>query len=493
MPRAFIHGWYSTSAALLAAACLAACGGGGSSGYPAVGVVDGSEDEVVFKPGQVLTYEVTMTQEDWDDLEAHGILEEWMPASLVVRGEKGGPVELEQVGFRHKGAFGTLGSCWGEPTYDDGQPGESRDETLSRPRLDLPHCRKISYKFKFNEYGGPRFHGLKKLNLHAGSRDPSMLREMLAYSTYFDFGVDAPRTAPARLYINGEFQGLFIAVEDVDDRYAVYHYPDNPDPEDGSLYKEVWPNPAARVLLGEAGFTEWVEGGQEEGDGVTDFLAFTAAVADAVGQGSINPISAHVDVEGLLRYMAVDRGIKNWDGVTAMYTCADPDCISLGPHNYLWYRDTAVDGRFHLIPWDMDNTFPWCDWYVEDCGMGADHPLPNWNVKPADCSPVGVWDNAWVVPSGCDPFLNLLASTGWERFEELGRELAAGPLRASVLRSKAKRWAGLIEPIVAEDPVLGQDVERWRTERDALLNDILVRAAPELIEHVEEGYVVEEP
>ncbi len=492
MPRAQIHGWFSASAALLAAACLTACGGGGSSGYPAVGVVDGSEDEVVFQPGQVLTYEVTMTPADWADLEAHGILEEWMPASLVVRGERGGPVDLGQVGFRHKGAFGTLGTCWGAPTLDeDGDPSvDTRDETLSRPRLDLPHCRKISYKFKFNEYASTRYHGLKKLNLHAGSRDPSMLREMLAYSTYFDFGVDAPRTAPARLFINDTFIGLFIAVEDVDDRYAAYHYPQA---AGGSLYKEVWPNPAGREWLGEAGFTEYVEDGQEEGDGPADFLAFTTAVADAVDQGSTGPISSHVDVEGLLRYMAVDRGIENWDGVTAIYSCPGPECFPLGPHNYFWYRDTAVDGRFHLIPWDMDNTFPWCDWYVEDCGMGADHPLPNWNVKPVDCSPVGVWDNAWVVPSGCDPFLNLLASTEWERFEELGRELAAGPLRPSVLRSKVNRWARLIEPLVEEDPVLGLDVDAWRYERDNLLNDILVRAAPELIEHVEAGYVVEEP
>jgi hypothetical protein len=456
--------------------------------YPQVGAVDGSEDEVVFRPGQVLTYEVTMAEADWDFLEAHGILEEWMPATLIVRGEKGGPVDLGPVGFRHKGSFGTLETCWGPPTLEpDLDPAvETRDETLSRPRLDEPWCRKISYKLKFNDsVKATRFHTLKKLNLHAGARDPSMLREMLAYSTFFDFGVDAPRTSPARLFINGTFMGLFIAVEDVDDRYAADHYPDA---AGGNLYKEVWPDPVALASVGEVRFAEHAAGGQDEGDDPADFVALTSAVGTAAEQGSTEAIAPLVDVDGLLRYMAVDRGIKNWDGVTALYVCTGPECFPT-PHNYYWYHDTAADGRFHLVPWDMDNTFQACDPYVEDCGFGADHPLPNWNVKPADCSPVGVWGNAQVVPSGCDTFLALLAASHWERFEELGRALATGPLRADVLHSKAMKWARLIEPIVAEDPVL--DVEAWREERDALQNDILPRAASELERLIRAGYVVE--
>ncbi len=478
-------------AALLAAAALVACSDSepASPWYPPVGVVDGSEDEAVFRPGQVLTYEVTMTQEDWDYLEAHGIGEEWMPASLVVSGLAGGPLDLGQVGFRHKGSYGTLGSCWGPPTFDeDGDPSvDTLEEMRSRPRLDEPHCRKISYKFKFNEYvRETRFRGLKKLNLHAGSRDPSMLREMLGYGAYFDSGVDAPRTAPARLFINGTFMGLFIAVEDVDDRYARFHYPDA---AGGNLYKEVWPNPEALRILGEGAFTAHVTAGQDEGDDPADFLALTSAVASAIEEGSTAPLSAHVDVDELLRYMAVDRAIENWDGVTALYTCGEPGCWSMGPHNYYWYRDTAADGRFHLVPWDMDNTFPWCDPFVEWCGYGAATPLPNWNVKPAACAPVAVWGNAWVVPSGCDPFLGLLAATEWARFDAIGRTLAAGPLRPEVLQRKASAWAHLIEPIVAEDPVL--ELESWRHERDVLLEQLLPQAAGELEELLEEGYMVE--
>ena len=146
---------------------------------------------------------------------------------------------------------------------------------------------------------GTRYHGLKKLNLHAGSRDPSMLREMLAYSTYYDSGVDAPRTSPARLVINGEFMGLFIAVEDVDDRYATYHYPDA---GGGNLYKEVWPEPAALDRMG-TGYADFVSGFLEEGDDPSDFVALATAVKAAVAAGSTEPLAGLVEVDDLLRYM----------------------------------------------------------------------------------------------------------------------------------------------------------------------------------------------
>jgi hypothetical protein len=317
-------------------------------------------------------------------------------------------------------------------------------------------------------------------------RDPTKLREMLAYSTFYDFGVDAPRTSPARLYLNGDFMGLFIAVEDVDDRYAAAHYTAAPD---GNLFKEAWPNPEALQRWGEDGFADYASGLQEVGDDPADFVGLAQAVKSATTADFPEVMAPWLDLEGLLRYMAVDRAIKNWDGVTAVYTCTDPGCFPVGPHNYYWYHDSAEGGRFHLVPWDMDNTFQYNDPYIDPRGFGAERPIPNWNVKPADCSPIRVWDSSWVVPSGCDRFLNLLAATQWDGFEALGRELVDGPLRTGVLRQKALAWASLIEPIVQEDPTIDQ--AQWRHERDLLLNDILVRAPREFGAFLDQGYVEE--
>jgi spore coat protein H len=484
-----MHGPLARPLFLAALVLLSACaGGGGDITYPAVGTVDGSEDEVVFEPGQVLSYHVTMEQADRDYMEAHGVGEEWVPASVTVTGD-GKTTDLGQVGFRHKGGVGNLEACWGPPTIDeDGNPAvETHAEMLSRPRLDEPWCRKISYKFKFNQYAKEtRLHGLKKLNLHSGSRDPTMLHDMLAYSLFWEFGVDAPRTSPARLFINGDFMGLFIAVEDVDDRYAKYHFPGA---DGGNLYKEVWPSPDTLAAQGAEGFADLAADHQDEGDDPTDFVQLTQAMAAAVEAGSVEPLAPWVDVDALLRYMAVDRAIKNWDGVTAMYTCEAGDC-GLWPHNFYWYHDTAEASLCHLVPWDMDNTFQYWDPYMDPHGYGAERPVPDWNVKPASCAPIRVWESSWVIPPGCDPVLHLLASTQWSRYEALGRELIGGPLRASALRRKAQRWSSLIEPIIREDPVI--DYDTWQTERDILLDDILVRMPVEFGAKLDEGYIEEE-
>lgn len=488
--------------ALAASLAAAACSRGGSTEYPDVGKIDGSEDEVVFQPGQVLTYRVSITQENLDSIEEHGIDEEWKSASLTVTGLKEGPLALGEVGFRHKGSVGTLTGCWSDPTVEDDPLTEEDEALLSRVRTYQDYCARLSYKLKLDKYVKTnRFHGLKKLNLHATQRDPTKLHELLAYSLFYDFGVDAPRAAPARLYIDvvdgagtvtsSKLMGLFIAVEDVDDRYAKYHYVDA---DQGNLFKEAWPNPDLPAAWTEAGFAssllDRLETNTSAPD-VSDFVGFTAAVGSATPNGFAEAMAPSIDLDEMLRYMAVDRAIQNWDGVTAMY-CWDAECSLFGPHNFYWYRDTGLEGRFHLVPWDLDNTFQGFDPYMHplDPSM-AERPVPDWNVKPADCAPVRVWADSHVAPPGCDAFLNLLASTQWDRYRTLGRELVRGPLRAGVLRRKAAAWSGLMEPILREDPYV--DLETWRGARDELVGTILWNAAPAFDASLDEGYIDESP
>lgn len=52
------------------------------------------------------------------------------------------------------------------------------------------------------------------------------LRERLGYSLYRDMDVLAPRAVHARVYINGEYQGLFVAVEEIDGRFAPNRFPE---------------------------------------------------------------------------------------------------------------------------------------------------------------------------------------------------------------------------------------------------------------------------
>ena len=52
-----------------------------------------------------------------------------------------------------------------------------------------------------------------------------------------NFGITAPRSNHALLYINGEFNGVFANTENLDGPFTNKHF-NNPN---GNLYKEVWP------------------------------------------------------------------------------------------------------------------------------------------------------------------------------------------------------------------------------------------------------------
>ena len=63
-------------------------------------------------------------------------------------------------------------------------------------------------------------------------------------------------------------------------------------------------------------------------------------------------VERYWDADQLFAYLAVDRAITNWDGVTGYY-CRGGGCFN---HNYYIYQHER-EPRFSLIPWDLDNTF----------------------------------------------------------------------------------------------------------------------------------------
>lgn len=421
---------------------MAACGGEGEPLVPGVGA-GGSASSLpgatVFADDQVLEVRLTLAPELVTELEEHGNREEYVPgaARLVSSGQPA--VELASIGVRHKGAW-TLHHCW-----DD----------FGGARSYAAECAKLSFKLKLDHYAADaRFDGLKRINLHAASGEASKLRELVAYRAYRDFGVVAPRAIPARLYVNDEPLGLFVAVEDVDGRFTTAHFPDGPD---GNLYKEIWPNAATS----DAEFLAALETNKEAGD-VSGLRAFAEAVTQSTPQTFDSELLPFVDVESLLRYIAVDRALRNWDGIMAFY-------LPRTPHNFYWYRESGADPRFHLIPWDLDNTLWAFDPYMAPQAWVTAPPLPDFNSRPYDCDPRSVWEVGGpvrVMPPRCDRLLDGLAEQHWSRLVELGQELIAGPLAPERLEALVNALEARLAPIVADDP--GLDSDEWRSGVDEL-------------------------
>jgi hypothetical protein len=339
-------------------------------------------------------------------------------------------------------------------------------------------CEKLSFKLKFDEYEpGARFDGLKRLNLHASSGDATLLRELMAYRVFRDFGVDAPRAVPARLYVNGEFRGLFIAVEAIDGRYTQAHFPQAPD---GNLYKEIWPN----ALFPDEDFLAALETNEELGN-VSDMRRFADAVTGSTPETFDTDLEPFIAVESVLRYIAVDRALRNWDGIMAFYS-------RLTPHNFYWYRDDGPDPRFHLIPWDLDNTLWAFDPYMHPEQWVTAPPIPDFNSRPIHCEPRPVWDLASVervTPPRCDRFLDSLAENHWQRLVDIGQELLRGPLAAERLLSQVDEWSPVIAPIVEQDPTL--DTREWQRALSEF-REIIALAGPSFQAFLAEG-LIDEP
>jgi hypothetical protein len=422
----------------------------------------GHISDTVFNQTEILEYRFTMSADDLERLEEHGDEKVYLPAALTVSG--GDILEtFDQVGIRHKGSW-SLYPCFkrGVRTYEG-------------------KCAKLSYKVKFHHYDGEaRFSGLKRINLHAMAHDPSKLRERLAYNMFNAFGVEAPRAAYAKAFVNGELIGLFVQVEQVDGRFTAHHFPEDPD---GNLYKEVWPQPD----LDDAYYLRGLRtnNNPEDDPDVSDMDAFGKAVERTTEEDFEAVMAKWVDLEKILRYMAVDRAAKNWDGIVTFY---QPQ----SPHNFYWYHGGEPGGIFHLIPWDLDNTFWEFDPFMHPEDWVTAEPVPDWNVLPASCDPVSLWvaDNTTkATPPGCDRFINLVAATGWDRFVTLGKALLDGPLNQEVMTAKVALWAAEIDEAVAEDPSIDRGL--WRVDLETF-NTILEEAVRDFRHHLTEGYIVEE-
>jgi|GEM_PF-5956210 len=80
------------------------------------------------------------------------------------------------------------------------------------------HKKPIKLKFsKFND--NQHYELTEKLNLNNFAGDPSFMREFCAYNFYHFIGIEAPRIAFTRLYINDEYFGCYAILEEPEDKY----------------------------------------------------------------------------------------------------------------------------------------------------------------------------------------------------------------------------------------------------------------------------------
>jgi spore coat protein CotH len=422
--------------------------------------------DTVFDEAQVQSYYLTLSATEYAKLMNFSTLlknawtvneDRYVQAALTV-----GDVTLPAIGVRFKGNYSILG-CIDLAT-------KQRVKRVEPFFGNIDVCQRFSLKLDFNRYApDTRLDGLKKLNLHAMAADPSKMRERLGYSLFREMGMVAPRAVHARLYINGEYQGVVAAVEDVDGRFTARHFPDA---GDGNLYRDLWP--ANATTLSE--MKEALRTNDDPGVvNVSDFVAFKDAVVASSDATFATLLKPYVDFEQLARYIVVDRAITSFDGIMSFYF---GDGWGPNNQNYYWYNQG--NGRFALIPWDLDKAL----WYPEpnlwsDNAPNGNNVGPNWNVITNSCKGfTSYFDNVsvsnGVVTQGgygvreidCDPFLRRLRSVIYDNQLAITEAFIAGPYSEAAVTAKLDNWRSQITTAMTED--LTMNVAQWQQAVDQL-------------------------
>lgn len=424
----------------------------------------------VFDENQVLSYYLTFSDEEYAKLMDFSTIlidpytvnkDRYVQASLKV-----GDTELPAIAVRFKGNYSIWG-CIDSVT-------DKRIKRVSPFYGNVDICQRFSFKLDFNRYDdGFRLDGLKKLNLHAMAADPSKMRERLGYSLFRDMGVLASRAVHARLYINGEYQGVFAAVEELDGRFTANRFPAD---GDGNLYNGLWPTSTITERDAKKALRTNDDPGVAD---VSDFMSFQKAVVDSSETDFATKMAPYLDFDNLARFIVVDRGINSFDGIMAFYYGP-----GWGPNNQNYYWYNVGGGKFTLIPWDFDKIL----WYPEpnfwsDNAPHGNGPTPNWNVVTGDCGGYSSTFDATMVANGvsregqywlqaidCDPFMRLLRAQIYDRQLAIAQEFIEGPFSDKSVSAKLGTWRAQIETAMREDPLV--DSSHWQGWVDNLQADM---------------------
>lgn len=361
---------------------LLACHAGDASpdgaGPPPLEQVGGGEpvpvyDEDFFDDSFVHTVAITLENDDRADLQGQPY--EYVAADVAIDGWS-----FPSVGVRLRGKIGSFRELSGKPKW----------------------------KLDFDQFvPGRTFGPFEALALNNEVVDCSYLREPIGYALFRQLGLPASRTAYARVTVNDEDYGLYVAVEYPDETFLDRNWPDG----DGNLYdgKYLYWRDGSYAL---ADFTPELVGNfqLEEGEDVQG--ADVAAISDAIqAEGTFaERIEPLVDAERFHLALAGEQWIGQLDG------------YGLNRNNYRVYFDPD-DGRAELLPTDFDYAF----------------------------YPSGTWGVGWEAPVGalavdCWADTDCLAAHG----QAVADVVAAVDTAALVAQVGA--WMTLIEDDALDDP-----------------------------------------
>lgn len=311
--------------------------------------------------------------------------------------------------------------------FDNGTIRDSVPEIGFRLRGNTSrYAAKKSFKVSFNTYHKKRtFHGLEKMNLNGEHNDPSVVRAKLCWDICRILEIPAPRSNHVRLFINGNFHGVYLHVEHIDEMFTQSRF----GTQYGNLYKCLWPadlkylgnNPELYKysVNGRRAYELMTNRAYDDYSGLAEFIRILNTTSIALLSCELEKI---FNVQEYLKVMAMDVFTGNWDGYI------------YNKNNFYLYHN-PLSGQFEYIPYDLDNTFG-IDWMNIDWGT---RNIYQWAPSNQQSEPRPLYQRLLQVQRYRDMFSFYV--------DRISREIITDTFFAQMDQLKTK-----LLPYIAEDP-----------------------------------------
>lgn len=193
---------------------------------------------------------------------------------------------------------------------------------------------KKSWRIKFDD--SDNIFNAEKINLNAEYRDISLMRNFLALSLFHFFNYPAPETDYISFFVNGNYMGVFLQVEEIDEDFlSRIGKPIH------TLYKAKTHGATMAPILNYDDYTPTWDKKIGPTSDYRDIQALFSELMYWSKQDFEQEISDRVDVQNFLEYCALE------------FTIVSHDCFT---KNYYLYHNPATY-QFEVFPWDNDTTF----------------------------------------------------------------------------------------------------------------------------------------
>lgn len=448
----------------------------------------------LFDTNEVISVNIKMDEAEWNEMLKNAMSEEYYTCDVEICG-----TTFKNVAIRPKG-----------------------NTSLSSVARD-PDTDRYSFKLEFGHFmEGQTCFGLDKLILNNNYADATNMKEAIVYDMFNFIGAASPLYNYASISLNGEYKGVYLALEAVEESFLLRNY----GTQNGELYK-----PESMGMGGGGGDRSKQEQGAKsqqgpsggkpdhgdfnpqdkpdmEGDTpgappqMPDMEGFDPANMPSPPEGkagdghtgnnggaNLNYIDDNLDSYSVIwdgeitettdgDHLRVVTALKNISEGTDIEKYLDVDNIlkymavhtfavnmdSLSgnmAHNYYLYEH---EGKLNLFPWDYNLSFGG----MSSMGRGG---------EDSDKGTEMVNDAIDTPFSGTDFFDTLLENEEYlEKYHEYLRKLAEEYVDGGRFEETYNRIGSQIDALVKEDPTAFYSYDEYKTASETLYKAVKLRA-----------------